>query len=124
VMVESKASKIPELVADESHIALKQNADLPQRWTGAFWPVNPGWNSLRTADGDYTKQFVFDRGDWSSVRNARNSQATMKFGNQSNKNPANDSMDTSDSKEDVPLIFFYLLLLASCSYLWIERKFL
>ncbi|NEU07309.1 hypothetical protein GZH53_03190 [Flavihumibacter sp. R14] len=124
VLLQTGATSLPKLFAGDSRVSLAQNAELPNWWKGSFWPGKAGWNTVKTADGLSTNVFVFNPMDWLSVRHVQNFQATRKFAEQSGREPKEVSPGGNYSNEQIPPIFFYLLLLACCSYLWIETKFL
>ena len=123
VLLQTGSAAIPKLFAGNSQISLAQNASLPNWWNGSFWPFHAGWNAIKTAEGLSTHIFVFNPTDWQSIRHIQNLRATRQFAEQSGRKPLLSKVDNFSNKH-IPPIFFYLLLLASCSYLWIETKFL
>ena len=123
VRLQANSTASPELLADNAAVSLKQDAALPNQWSGVVWPVRTGWNNLKIAEHGKSF-FVFGPDDWLSARNSLYTRATRQFAQQSVKQRLNNSNFQDFTKEKIPSIYFYLVLLACCAYLWIETKFL
>lgn len=123
VLLEKQSSEIPGIFTGATRINLEQNADLPYRWQGSFWPTTAGWNLLKTPGSENHSVYIFNDSDWKTVRQAENSRSTKRFAEGSGYKKGNLFIE-KDSVEKIPVIFFYLLLLICWGYLWIETKFL
>ena len=123
VLLEKQSSEIPGIFTGTTRINLEQSALLPHRWEGTFWPSTLGWNVLKTPDNQNHTLYVYSDQDWRSVRQAENLNSTRRYAQQSGDKKGNSPVERS-SNQNVPPIFFYLLLLICWAYLWIETKFL
>jgi hypothetical protein len=105
----------------QTPIALRQDEANPQQWSGTVWPRNRGWHSVRTASGGETWFYVNDRTAWQTW------QAEKKI--EDTKQAAQNSLEFSDAKqavvfryEPISSVWFFLLFIAGCGFLWIEKK--
>ncbi len=124
ILLQTGSEEIPDVSSGESRIYMEQDADLPNRWQGYFWPKTEGWNSVSMANDEKTSWFVYNQTDWQSIRKNQNLRATARFAKGWNKQSTNESLARKAVYTKIPAIFFYLLFLACCAYLWIETKFL
>lgn len=116
----SQENSSPISINDEL-IAPAQNADVLFEWDATYRPSSTGWQNLK--QGDKTSSwFVYNKNDWKTLRSAEKIAATAKY---STLHP-NTSIVTKQIQQkvriDVPKIYFYILLLAACTFLWIETK--
>lgn len=111
-----------KILADKSVIAPTQNPEIPFEWNNSYWPATIGWHSIKQNNGQAHWWYVYGKSDWQSVKAAEKLAATSHY---ASANPVN-SFVTKQIHEkvriEVPKIYFYLLLLAACSYLWVEAK--
>jgi hypothetical protein len=91
------------------------------RWTAEYWPRKAGWQKISSGDKD-TFWYVFEEKDWQSVRASKKIQNTAKFINTNRNVPQQTGKDIRTYKYTFPAIYFFILFLIACSYLWIERK--
>ncbi|HYK76215.1 MAG TPA: hypothetical protein VEV16_04505 [Daejeonella sp.] len=123
ILLETSFTSIPNVMADSTMLAIKQNADLPFQWSGNYWPRKSGWHTLQQEGGTPFNWYVYEASDWKSLKVSSKMAATSQF---SRQNPAKDHLTIPPLTESVPVpaIWFYLLFLASCAYLWFETKML
>ena len=111
-----------KVLADNSVIAPTQNPEILFEWNNSYWPAPIGWHSIKQNNGQAQWWYVYGRGDWKSVKAAEKLTATRHY---ASANPVN-SFVTKQIHEkmriEVPKIYFYMLLLAACTYLWVEAK--
>jgi hypothetical protein len=124
LQLQTQSTEIPEVSSGESRLNMEQNAHLPNHWQGFYWPKNEGWNMARLSNREKTSWFVYNKTDWQSVRKNQNSQATSRFAKLSNRQSLSTSFTQKAVYAQIPSLFFYLLFLICCAYLWIETKFL
>jgi len=111
-----------KIVADSSAIASVQNPDIPFEWTNHYWPATTGWHSIKQNNGQVQWLYVYGKDDWKYAKITEKMAATSHY---ASANPANDSVTKQIHEKvriEVPKIYFYLLLLIACAYLWAEAK--
>ena len=111
-----------KIVADSSTIAPMQNPDLPFEWNNRYWPTTSGWHSIKQNNGKAQWWYVYGKDDWKPAKAAEKLAATSHY---AELYPANGSVTKQIQEKvriEVPKIYFYLLLLTACVYLWAEAK--
>jgi len=111
-----------KIVADSSAIAPVQNPDIPFEWTNRYWPVITGWHSIKQNNGQVQWWYVYGNNDWKYAKVTEKLAATRHY---AEVYPANGSVTKQIHEKvriEVPKIYFYLLLLIACAYLWAEAK--
>lgn len=123
ILLETSGTSIPTVMADSTLLAMKQNADLPFQWSGNYWPRKSGWHTVQQNAGAPFNWYVYESSDWKTLKASTKMAATAQFARQ---NPAKDNLKIPPLTENIPVpaIWFYLLFLASCAYLWFETKML
>jgi hypothetical protein len=111
-----------EIVAENITIASSQNSDIPFEWGNSYWPSTAGWHPILQKNGKPAWWYVYGKDDWKAVKAFEKITATRFY---AKANAVNTSVTKAIHKKvqiEVPKIYFYLLLLVSCTYLWVERK--
>jgi hypothetical protein len=111
-----------KIVADSSVIAPAQNPEVPFEWNNRYWPTVIGWHQIKQNNGQPQWWYVYDKDDWKSVKVAEKLAATRHY---AETYPADSSVTKQIHEKmriEVPKIYFYMLLLAACVYLWAEAK--
>ncbi len=118
-----QSAQIPKkIIADSSLITPVQNPDVPFEWNNHYWPVTTGWYSIKQNDGQPQWWYVYSKDDWKPAKATEKLAATEHY---AEVYPANSSVTKQiheNVRIEVPKIYFYLLLLAACVYLWAEGK--
>jgi hypothetical protein len=110
------------IVADSSTIASVQNHNIPFEWNNRYWPTTTGWHSIKQSNGQTHWWYVYGKDDWRAAKVSEKLAATQRH---ASENPANGFVTKQIHEKvriEVPKIYFYLLLLAACAYLWAEAK--
>lgn len=111
-----------KITADSTIIAPAQNPSIPFEWDAVYWPSFAGWHSVKQDNGQPAWWYVYGDKEWQGVRASGRLAATSEYAK-------TNSADTSVTKQihekeqfDVPKIYFYMLLLGACVFLWVEGK--
>lgn len=116
----SQGTASPISINDEL-VAPAQNADVTFEWDASCWPSSAGWKNLK--QGDKTSSwFAYNKNDWKALRSAEKIAATTKYAKLHPNTPIVTKQIQQKVRIDVPKIYFYILLLAACTFLWIETK--
>jgi len=103
-------------------VYLQQNAMLPYKWNGIYWPRSAGWHSFIGSDGIVENWYVFDKNEY------RNLQSIQKanFTRQHVKPVFNKTSVEGSTLKKVPIsiAWFFFSFLLGAGFLWIEKKFL
>lgn len=119
--LESPANDLPEALVSDIPLSFTQDPVQSYRWTARFWPAESGWQAIRSANGE-SWWYVFDENDWLSARGAERIKNTARFASESKTIGPKAAGVVRTYNYTVPAIWFYLLFLMGCGYLWLERK--
>lgn len=118
-----QSSALPgKIISDNSVIAPAQNLWIPFEWSNTYWPGSAGWHTIRQGNGQPQWYYIYGNNDWLPLKAYRKLAATRRY---AQSYPANDNVTKQihEKKQiQVPKIYFYLLLLVACGYLWVEGK--
>lgn len=121
IQLESSTSTLPSASVDNIPLHFSQDALQSFRWSAEYWPTKAGWQKIRYGDKD-TYWYVFEEKDWQSVRTHKKIQNTAKFINTNKYVPQQTGRVIRTYTYTIPAIYFYILFLIACSYLWIENR--
>ncbi|MBB3968863.1 hypothetical protein [Mucilaginibacter phyllosphaerae] len=94
-----------------------QNAAIPFEYRAQYRPAKPGWQTLQSNNWyAYTKQ------SWAVMQASAKLSATKKYAKAHQINSIVTKQIQQKMRIDVPKIYFYILLLAACTFLWAEIK--
>ena len=103
-------------------VYLQQNAMLPYKWNGTYWPRSAGWQTFIGSDGKVENWYVFDKKDYRNLQSIQKSNATRQHTNPVFTN--NNSTHTTAANVLVSKAYFFFLFLLGAGFLWVEKKFL
>ncbi len=112
----------PEITAENTTIAPYQNPDIPFEWENSYRPSSAGWHTVLQKSGKPAWWYVYGKDNWKGVKASEKISATRFY---AKANAINASVTKAIHKKvqiEVPKIYFYVLLLVSCTYLWVEKK--
>lgn len=98
-----------------------QHATIPFEWNLTYWPATTGWQSL-TENNNVNWWFSYNAQEWKTVQASAKLDATKDY---AAKHPATTIVTKQIQRIvriEVPKIYFYMLLLVACTFLWIESK--
>lgn len=115
-----QGEKNQPLFINNTPVYLAQNALMPYEWNGNYWPVQTGWQTIKQA-GDSSNFYVYANTDWQYMQAVQNTSATKQYASQ---HPGTNN-ETSNLTIEVPVnkLYFIIVFIAACIFLWIERKF-
>jgi hypothetical protein len=99
----------------------EQNPEMPFEWSARYWPLASGWQSLRqnnTTDWFY----AWPQTEWKGAQAAAKTAATQRYAASHGPGSIVTKQIHQKLRIEVPKIYFYILLLAACVFLWVERK--
>lgn len=118
--LQSAPDRIPVIHTPGGKVYVSQQAALPDTWTGTWWPVEKGWQSI--SSGDTTSLYIYDAGDWAAAKAFQLMNDNKAFANRQQSADDDQSLPTQKARKQVPLIIFFGIFLLCCGYLWIEAK--
>ncbi|MGH7596874.1 MAG: hypothetical protein ACREOI_11020 [bacterium] len=101
---------------------LQQDLVDSQRWSGTFWPRQPGWHQVSRAGGEPHWFYAYEKESWQTWQAAERVAATQRRVWQNANLKSEVERRVHDNIEALPSIWFFLFFLFSCAYLWVERK--
>lgn len=111
--------------AEIARLPLTQDAVESTRWQSTYWPRQAGWHRVSSPNGGRTLDFhVSDSGAWSSVRAARRLAATGRMASISAAalDRPQRSAPAGVSPNEPARGWFFALLFACLTYLWLEAR--
>jgi hypothetical protein len=106
------ARPAPAAMVNNTPVGLTQDGAIPFHWEGAYWPVQPGWQTAVSVQGDSSWWYAFDEKDWKDL-SFREQESTEKRSTAAVQ-PGNTSQ--------APVIWFLILFMLSATFLWAEEK--
>jgi hypothetical protein len=119
---QSETSVTPGIQVNKESIPFKQHPVMSFLKTGLFWPAQPGWQSIQSGSADTNWFFVFKENAWNVVKASEKLINTRNFIEQSEEKITSEKEATEVYEDTVPSIWFYILFLLCCTYLWLEVK--
>jgi len=114
----SQANASP-LIINGEHVAPVQNAAIPFEWNVSYWPKGAGWQLVNNTNWWY----VYNVDEWKGVQAAAKFAATNKYAKANSNADIVTKQIQQKVRIEIPKIYFYILLLVACTFLWIENKF-
>lgn len=105
------AGTLPSLTVNAAPLSLEQDAMLPFRWQGTYWPVHAGWQAVVSQKGDSSWWYAFDEKDWSRLA----AQDIRQYREKAAVPGANAGR--------APQIWIAVIFMLSVIFLWAEEKF-
>lgn len=105
-------------------IASAQHSLLPFEWEVNYWPGAAGWQSVQQAGGLVNWFYVYKDNEWSGIRAANRQLDTRNYIETNHLNSLVTKQIHEKATIAVSKIYFYVLLLIACVFLWVEAKFL
>jgi len=120
INVEVLSASQPDSVTIEGiKPAFAQSAAVPFLWSGSIWSNKMGWQTVGNASDIY----VFEDHDWQTVKNSRKIFVTNSYAKENLLNYTHVGQKIHQISRLIPKIWFYLLFLIACTFLWAEAKF-
>jgi hypothetical protein len=104
------------------NIASTQNLNVPFEFRALYWPSIEGWQSASQSK-DVSWWYTYPKTDWTVIQALAKISATKKYENAYTQPVIVTKQIQGLVQIDTPKIYFYILLLAACAFLWIETKF-
>ena len=127
IILNTLSDSIPAGSSDGELLKFAQDPILGFQWMAPVWPRKTGWNSLdygnkNALDSSRSWYYVFDKNDWALVQASRKIKNTLKQAEQSFSD-THEQIDTNKYyREKISSIYFFILFILSCTYLWLEAK--
>lgn len=114
-------SKFVQASINGESIASEQNPAIPFEWSAPYWAGQPGWQSF-TKNGKTEWWYAYDKGDWKALQAAEKIAATAQYATENKRAAIVTKQIHQKIRIEVPKIYFYILLLAAFTFLWVEKK--
>lgn len=121
ITLEKATPGLPALETPDGRIALSQQPWLPYSYTGTWWPVQAGWQTLRQAE-DSIPLYIFDNKDWAAAKATASIHSNLLHNAVTGPESASKPDPIHREERPVPPVIFWLVFLVCCSYLWWEEK--
>jgi hypothetical protein len=111
-----------KLIINGATVPILQNPLIPYQYTATYWPQNMGWQQINNDGQSPSWWYVYPEGSWKTINQLKKITETKNFVKGGVKSPTVTKQIQQSAAIEVPKMYFYLLLLASCTFLWVERK--
>jgi len=133
IQLQSAASMPQGLLEEEDagdapvSVYFEQHPFLPFYWSGVYWPRTSGWHAVHTPQGTRSWWYVWKAGDWKNIRRRDRLEGTRQWiaarGEKNSRGAFGRSASAIEAhKVLVAKGWFYLLLVLSAGFLWVERR--
>ncbi|MDB5286412.1 MAG: hypothetical protein JWR05_1361 [Mucilaginibacter sp.] len=102
--------------------AWAQNPNVPFEFSALYWPLTEGWQSV-SQNNAVSWWYIHPKTEWTMIQASAKTAVTKKYENAYTKPVIVTKQIQGLVRIDTPKIYFYILLLAACTLLWIETKF-
>lgn len=116
-----KNSKTPTVNINGDYTAAIQHKNMPFEWDVLIRPESSGWQTVITGDLK-NEVYVYPQDQWTAIQAAEKIAATKNYELLHSKPDIVTKQIQETVRIDVPKIYFYILLLAACTFLWVETK--
>lgn len=117
----SVTSRLPVLETPDGKTPVAQHAWQPHTWTGTWWPVQRGWQTVSQGQ-DSLRLYIYERGDWASVQATDRIIANKRYAAVSGSTVTSKDWAGGQATRELPPVIFFAVFLSCCSYLWFEGK--
>ncbi|WP_454801545.1 hypothetical protein [Mucilaginibacter phyllosphaerae] len=117
VQLQIAQAKTSSIKINNEEAASVQNPNVPFEYGAKYWPAKPGWQTVQA-----NSFYVYANRDWQTVQAADKLSATENYAQLHKISPIVTKQIQQKVRIDVPKIYFYILLLAACTFLWAETK--
>ena len=121
IRLQTNRSQAPQALINGALVSLKNNFNLPYLWSGFYNPQKEGWQTGVGLDGKPWYWYAYEKTDWQNVARSQKIIAAQRFISTNLYEETNGANQVTQQAE-FPPVYFFLLFLFSCSYLWWERK--
>lgn len=81
-----------------------------------------GWHNIEKMDGSESWFYVFNKGEWKSLRMSNMIRENMAFVSSLGVTPSSIIKQEREENRQVPLIVYALLFMIAAGFLWFENK--
>jgi len=106
---------------EPDEIYLRQDRINPRQWFGIYWPKHAGWHRVSTQKGNPFWFYAQKPDQWRSWQQNQKIVDTEQFAALSAMKEESVA-ETTQRFQPISLLWFFLLFLASSTFLWLERK--
>jgi len=120
VLTVNNANLPGRVVIDNAGLSPMQSPQLPFQWQVEWWPAKTGWQAIKQ-QGLADSVYVYNRDNWAAIQAFEKMTATKKYASAATFNGVTKQIQQK-VRIEAPKIYFYLLLLFCCAFLWLEGK--
>jgi hypothetical protein len=118
------ANRSATLKINQQTFALNQHPAIPFLQEATFWPDRSGWFPIITQNNIENWVYIVKNNSWNTLKAAEKTKRTLQYARQFSAKRQNVQNQQKNELVFVPAIWFYLLFLLSCAFLWAETKLL
>jgi len=115
-------SALSNVTVNSTSVAAMQKPSVPYEWSILYWPQNTGWQQINTNAQSPSWWYAYPKHSWQSIEDLEKESETKNYISNANNFSSVTKQIQQSIPTEVPKMYFYLLLLAACSFLWVERK--
>lgn len=124
VSLKLESSAMPASVQiNATSVAPAQNPFIAFESTNTYWPSGSGWQQVKQGGGNTSWWYAWPKTSWPNIRAMKRLTDTRLYVQQHVSAESVTKQIQQKQELPVPKIYFYILFLVACSYLWAEGKF-
>ena len=123
LQLQTSSTGIPQGEVNGTSVYLESDPGLPYQWSGTYYPRKQGWQTAIGLNGAPFYWYAFNNTDWQNVYAADKITTTQHYIYESSYKQNNSELRSIIKEIDFPKIYFFILLLMCCSFLWVESKY-
>jgi len=120
LQLQSNAAPASALI-NNIKVPYRQQA-IPFLWNMTYWPRTAGWQHTVIPGMANYDWYTYRENDWQGIKNLKKIADTKKYSDNRATITTPGKQTKIKAPVEVPKLFFYILLLAACTYLWAEQK--
>ncbi|MVN90910.1 hypothetical protein [Mucilaginibacter aquatilis] len=100
-----------------------QSSILPYQWKIHYNTLTKGWQQTNFGSKGEDWMYIYDAKHWNGIKNLIKINETKEYATKSIQKLSVTKQIQQKTQSEVPKVWFYIILLLACTFLWIERKF-
>jgi hypothetical protein len=111
-----------QLYINHAIVSPSQNALIPYEWDLTYWPQHSGWQQAINGSHPPYWWYTYQKTDWIPLKNSKKIAETKKYAKNMSGALSVTKQIQNFKQIAVPKGYFYLILVAALTFLWVERK--
>jgi len=122
-VLQLQSGAVPAAISvDNTTVSPVQDADIAYNWNMTYWPSKFGWHQTTMPNNATAGWYAYQKNDWKSIKNLKKIVDTKKYSDNRGIIATQGKQTDAGARIEMPKALFYVILLAACTFLWVEQK--